>query len=152
MAGTYTHLLYHCIWSTKERFPFITPDVQEAVWGTLNSVAEKHGMTVVKAGGMADHAHTLLEIPKTMSVSEAMKRLKGGSSSFINDAKLLSVIGRFSWQDGYGAFTVSRSKQESVLRYILNQQEHHRRQTFKQEFRSFLDRHEEEYDERYLWG
>ena len=86
-----------------------------------------------------------------MSVSEAMQRLKGGSSKAINNEELLGPKLRFAWQDGYGAFTASKSNVTAIGRYILNQREHHRERTFEDEFLEFLERHEINYDPEYLW-
>ena len=88
MANTFTELQYHAIWSTKNRATMIGPDIEEKIWRILAATALTHGMKVKQAGGIENHVHVLLEIPKTLSVSEAMKRLKGGSSNAINEAGL----------------------------------------------------------------
>ena len=150
MANTYTELHYHCIWSTKDRMPVIRAEIEENVWRLLAATASKHEMHIKRAGGIENHVHVLVQIPKTMSVSEAMKRLKGGSSNAIHDADLMKS--KFSWQDGYGAFTVSSSKLSDVIRYISNQREHHKTQTFEEEFVAFLEKHGVEYDPQFLFG
>lgn len=106
-------------------------------------------MNVLKVGGFDNHVHALLDIPKTISVSEAMKRLKAGSSNGINKANI--VNGHFGWQDGYGAYTVSASAIPDVVSYISNQREHHRTMRFEEEFVKLLEKHEVEYDSKYLW-
>lgn len=151
MANTFTELQYHCIWSTKRREPLIREEIEESVWNILASTALKHGLKINQVGGIGNHVHVLIEIPKTVAVSEAMKRLKGGSSNAINDEDLLGGA-HFAWQDGYAAFTVSRSQIASVAEYIGNQRGHHRRQTFEDEFVAFLERHGVDYDPKYLWG
>jgi putative transposase len=150
MANTYTELQYHCIWSTKHRELLIRQEIEENVWRILASTAETHNMHVKRAGGIENHVHVLVEIPATLSVSEAMKRLKGGSSNAINKARLTGSM-RFGWQDGYAAYSVSTSKIPDVVGYIANQREHHRNQTFEEEFVVFLERHGVDYDPRYLW-
>ena len=100
-------------------------------------------------GGMEDHIHVLLGIPPTAAVSEALKRIKGGSSGWIKQ-NIRGCRG-FGWQDGYGAFTVSKSQDAQVKAYISKQRQHHRKENFQEEYRALLDRHEIEYDERYLW-
>ena len=152
MAGTLTELLYHCIWSTKDREPLIREEIEESVWSILAGTAEHNEMHVIRAGGIENHVHVLMRVPKTMALSEAMQRLKGGSSKFINEEQLIGGGRHLAWQDGYGAFTVSKSNVPDVVQYIANQREHHRTRTFEEEFVAFLERHEIEYDSRYLWG
>lgn len=149
MANTYTELNYHCIWSTKGRAPLIQPEIEDNIWRLLAATASKHDMHIKRAGGIENHVHVLVEVPKSMSVSEAMKRLKGGSSNAINEAELM--VEKFSWQDGYGAFTVSSSKLKDVTQYIRNQREHHQTQSFEDEYLAFLNKHEVEYDLRYVF-
>ena len=150
MANTFTHLQYHAVWSTKDRMPIISEEIEENVWRILAATASTHDMHIKRAGGIENHVHVLVEIPKTMSVSEAMKRLKGGSSTAINEAGLIKA--KFGWQDGYAAFTVSPSKEQEGVRYISNQREHHKAQSFEDEFVAFLEGHGVAYDPRYLFG
>jgi len=149
MASTLTNLLYHCIWSTKDRLPLFTEFIETDVWKIIGGVATRNDITVIQVGGFDDHIHALFRIPKTMTVSEAMKRVKGGSSKQINKEGLLGA--KLQWQDGYAAFTVSKSNQQAVLSYIHGQRKHHQRMTFKEEFIQFIERHEIEYDSKYLW-
>jgi REP element-mobilizing transposase RayT len=150
MANTYTRLIYHCVWSTKNRAPVIAEAVEERIWAYLAGIAKKQGMKAIRIGGIENHVHVLVEIPKTVAVSEAMRQLKGGSAKWINEERLFGM--RFSWQDGYGAFTVSPSAVGDVAEYIANQREHHRRRTFEEEYRMFLERHEVEFEEKYAFG
>jgi len=149
MANTYTSLHYHIIFSTKNREPWISPDVEERVWKFLGGIARENKMKALQIGGRPDHVHLALALRPTQCVSDALQLLKGGSSKWIK-ASLPKMRG-FAWQDGYGAFTVSKSSLPEVVSYIQNQPEHHRVKTFKEEFLSFLIRHEIEYDEKYLW-
>jgi len=103
---------------------------------------------VLEVGGVADHVHLLLSIPASLAVSKAVQLIKGGSSHWLKEAVPNMVT--FAWQDGYAAFTVSQSQLDNVQAYIRSQPEHHRTQTFVQEYRAFLARHCVEYDERYL--
>jgi REP element-mobilizing transposase RayT len=149
MANTYTHLLYHCIWSTKNRKPLIPSNVESQIWAIVAETAKTHGMFLKKAGGIENHIHVLIEIPKTLSVSEAMKRLKGGSSNAIQQSGLISK--EFAWQIGYAAFTVSKSAGPEVSRYISTQREHHRSKTFEEELIALLGKHEIEFDRKYVF-
>ena len=127
----------------------IRPDIEERIWAIIAETGSRHGINVVKVGGIENHVHALIDIPKTLSVSESMKGLKGGSSNGINKAGIIN--GHFSWQDGYGAFTVSAPSVADVLGYITNQREHHRTMTFEEEYVKFLEKHGVEYDAKYLW-
>ena len=150
MANTYTRLLHHCIWITKGRTVLIRQEIEERVWSYLAGIAKRNRIHAIRIGGIENHVHALIDLPKTLTISEAMKRLKGGSSTWINDEKLTSC--HFGWQDGYGAFTVSPSCADAVVEYIAGQRKHHRHQTFEEEYRAFLDRHGIEFDERYAFG
>ncbi|MFZ0827241.1 MAG: IS200/IS605 family transposase [Verrucomicrobiia bacterium] len=149
MANTFTSLHYHVIFSTKHREPWITPDLEDRVWKFLGGIARENGMKALLIGGMPDHVHLALALPPSQSVSKALQLLKGGSSKWIKDT--LPQMRSFAWQDGYGAFTVSKSNLSEVIAYIQNQRKHHRIKTFKEEFLTFLVRHGAEYDEHYLW-
>lgn len=149
MANTFTCLEYHVVFSTKNREPWIHPDVQERIWAYLGGIARKNELTPLHIGGMDDHVHMLLAIPPTVAPSEAVKQLKGGSSGWIKHN--IPGCRSFSWQDGFGAFTLSKSHELTVRSYIQNQRQHHRTKTFQEEYRALLRRHGIKYDERYLW-
>jgi len=149
MANTFSSLHYHIIFSTKQREPWIRREIEERLWAYLGGIASQVEVKPLVIGGMEDHVHILLGMPPSISVSEAVKRIKGGSSVWIKEN--LPGCRSFVWQDGYGAFTVSKSQMLEVAEYIRNQREHHRYKTFQEEYRAFLDRHEIAYDERYLW-
>lgn len=104
-------------------------------------------MKALAIGGTADHIHTLLSLPATMNIAKAVQLIKGGSSKWIHDTFHKSR--EFAWQEGYGAFTVSRSQMKKTVAYIDAQKEHHRKKSFRDEFIEFLDKHEIEYDPRY---
>jgi putative transposase len=149
MANTFTSLHYHLIFSTKHREPWITRDHEERLWAYLAGIARQHELKPLLVGGMEDHIHILLGMPPTVTVSEALKRIKGGSSGWVKEN--LPGCRGFGWQDGYAAFAVSKSQVVEVEDYIRQQREHHRFRTFQEEYRAFLDRHEIAYDERCLW-
>jgi putative transposase len=115
----------------------------------MGGIARENGMKALAIGGTQDHVHTLLSLPATISVAKAIQLIKGGSSKWIHDQ--LPKYRKFEWQDGYGAFSVSASQIETVVRYIDEQKEHHRKRTFEEEFLEFLDKHGVEYDRRYVF-
>ncbi|HEV2392111.1 MAG TPA: IS200/IS605 family transposase [Verrucomicrobiae bacterium] len=148
MANTFTSLHYHIVFSTKNRETWIRQDAQERVWDYLGGIARENDLKPLIVGGVEDHVHMLVEIPPTIALSEALQRLKGGSSRWLKQN--IPYCRGFGWQDGYGAFTVSKSQEPHIKRYIQNQREHHRKQTFQEEYRQLLNRHGISYDERYL--
>jgi putative transposase len=150
MANTYTSLHYHVIFSTKNRQPWIAPVIEQRVWEYIGGIARKHKMTALQVGGIEDHIHALVTAPPTIAPFQIAQFLKGGSSKWIHQE--FPALSQFDWQDGYGAFTVSKSNIPDVISYIQRQREHHRKKTFQEEYLEFLRANGIEYDERYLWG
>ena len=146
---SYVSSYFHCVFSTKERRPLITPDLRERLWPFLSGIARQNKMKAVEVGGMADHVHILLSLPATMAISKALQLIKGGSSKWIHET--FPEQRMFAWQEEYGAFSVSVSQLEKTIEYIRGQEAHHRMMTFQEEFLALLKRHRIEYDERYLW-
>jgi putative transposase len=147
--ATHQQLLYHIVFSTKERRPILQEDeFRENVWAYMAGVARNLGGFAIRIGGYYDHAHMLVRIPAKIAVSDFVGRLKANTSKHINSRDTAS---KFHWQDGFGAFTVSPSQQKAVIAYIDSQIEHHRKQSFQAEFLSFLKRHEVDYDPKYIW-
>jgi len=150
MANTYTCLHYHIVFSTKNRHPWIHADIEQRVWEYTGGIARQNDMKALQIGGIEDHLHVVLGAPPTMAVSKAVQLLKGGSSKWIHET--VPSLDDFEWQQGYGAFTVSKSQLPTVIHYAANQRDHHRQRSFQDEYRTMLEQHEVEYDERYLWG
>jgi putative transposase len=146
---SYVSSYHHCIFSTKERRPLITPVLRERLWPFLGGIARQNRMKAIEIGGVADHVHILLSLPATMPIAKAMQLIKGGSSKWVHETFPDQRL--FAWQAEYGAFTVSASRVDSVVEYIKGQEAHHQKQTFQEEFLALLKRHRVEYDERYLW-
>ncbi len=149
MAHTFTNLLTHIIFSTKGRAPSIDAELKPEIHAYLGGIIREIKGKAFIINGTADHVHLLISLPPTISLSDAMKVLKANSSRWVSDK--WSTRRDFGWQIGYGAFSVSKSNVSSVIKYIQNQEEHHRKVTFKEELIEFLHKHEIEYDERYLW-
>ena len=150
MANTFTSLHYHLIFSTKNREPWISHDIEERIWKFFGGIARENEMKALQIGGMPDHVHVILGLPPTQTVSKTMQQLKGGSSKWIKET--FPRMCGFGWQDGYGAFTVSKSNLPETIKYVQDQREHHRVKSFQEEYLAFLIRHGIEYDERYVWG
>jgi REP element-mobilizing transposase RayT len=150
MANTYTSLHYHIVFSTKNRVAYITPEIEARVWAYIGGVARAHHMTALQVGGIDDHIHALIMAPPTLAPSQIAQYIKGDSSKWIHET--FPVLHRFAWQEGYGAFTVSKSGLEAVVHYIQHQRTHHQRKTFQEEYLAFLQRHGVDFDEGYVWG
>ena len=148
MPHSYLSNLMHCVFSTKERRKLITPEMQQRLWPFIGGISKENGMKALAIGGIADHVHLLLSLPATMPIAKAMQLVKGGSSKFVHET--FPEQRAFAWQEGYGAFSVSISHVEETVAYIHRQEEHHRKKTFEEEFRSFLQKHGIEYDERQM--
>jgi REP element-mobilizing transposase RayT len=146
---SYISAYFHCVFSTKERRPFITGELQERLWPFLGGIARQNKMEALAIGGVADHVHMLLSLPATVSVAKVMQLVKGGSSKWIHESFPEQRL--FGWQEKYGAFSVSISQLDVVTRYIHGQEEHHRKFSFQEEFLALLKKHRVEYEERYVW-
>ena len=140
---------FHCVFSTKERRPLITPELRERLWPFIGGIARQNKMKAIEVGGVEDHVHILLSLPSTMAVAKALQLIKGGSSKWIHET--FPDQRGFSWQEEYGAFSVSVSQLDKTVEYIKGPETHHRKMTFQEEFLALLKKHRIEYDERYLW-
>jgi putative transposase len=148
MSHTYTRLLFHIVFSTKHRHLWITEDVRSDLHGYLGGIVRNIEGTAISVGGVADHVHILASIPAKISLSDAVRTIKSNSSKWMHETKSVQV---FQWQEGYSAFTVSESNREAVIRYIENQEEHHRRSSYQDELIALLRKHGIEFDESTLW-
>lgn len=148
--ASHQQLLYHIVFSTKERRPLLQDDeFREHVWSYMAGVTSNLGGHALRNGGYYDHAHLLLRIPAKIALSDFVGKVKANTSKHINESR--DDLSKFHWQDGYGAFTVSRSQTDAVVDYIDRQMEHHRKRSFQEEFLKMLDAHEVEYDPKHVW-
>jgi len=148
MSHSFVNCLIHLVFSTKHRDKILSPEMQERLWPYLAGIAQAHGMRALAIGGTHDHVHVLVSIPSTLTLAQAAQEFKGASSKWINDT--FAIPGGFSWQQGYGAFSLGISQAEKTVAYINGQREHHRKRTFQEELVAFLRAHEMEYNEKYL--
>jgi REP element-mobilizing transposase RayT len=149
MPHTYTNVLAHIIFSTKDRQPHIDADLRSRLFAYMGGVLRDIGATPLIVNGMDDHAHQLVGVPATRSVSEVVRIVKANSSKWVHEE--FPERSAFAWQSGYGAFSVSQSNVDLVRQYIAHQEEHHRTMSFQEEYVAFLKRHGIAYDERYVW-
>ena len=146
---SYILQLTHFVWSTSERKNWIDAEWQDSLFAYLGGIARNKGGKLLCAGGMPDHVHLLVSMPATRSLADMANYLKSNSSGWIH--KELPRTSLFRWQSGYAAFSVSKSLQPRVERYIKTQAEHHRRLSYKDELKGLLIKHEIEFDETKLW-
>ena len=145
---SYTNLLYHIVYATKERAPLMTsalrPRLHEYLGGTVRGL----GGIPIEINGTSDHVHLLVRLRPTIAVSEFLSKLKSSSSGWAKR----QTLGRFAWQARYGAFTVSESQVGHVRRYIRNQEKHHCKMSFEEEFKALLRAHRVDFEVAHLWS
>jgi REP element-mobilizing transposase RayT len=146
LPSAWTQNYYHTLFSTKERIPLITPDIEERLYPFLGGILRDLRCTPVEINGVADHVHLLIRYRPDLSHSEMLQQIKGRSSKWIHET--FPQVRHFAWQEGYGGFTVSRSAVPAARKYIADQKRHHQRNDFKTEFLQLLRRHGIEFDER----
>jgi len=150
MAQSLSRLWTHLIFSTKNRYPFLTDKVLRAeMHAYLSEMLRNQACETLMVGGVEDHTHSLFALSRTLPIARVVKEVKRTSCGWIKQA--WPRLAKFHWQGGYAAFSVSQSNLENVIRYIENQEEHHKRVTFQDEYRAFLKAYGIEYDERYVW-
>ena len=148
MADSDTNPLYHIVFSTKDRRPLITPEHEVRLYDYLGGTIRKVGGVSLELNGTEDHIHLLAKLRPDCALSDVLRELKANATGWMHD--VFPSVKNFSWQRGYGAFTVSQSNVESVRRYIARQKEHHRKFSFRDEFIQFLKENGIEYDERFI--
>ncbi|HSI34612.1 MAG: IS200/IS605 family transposase [Phycisphaerae bacterium] len=142
-------MLFHIVFSTKHREPWITSDVADRLYGYIGGIIREGRGTLLSIGGVADHVHLYLRWRTDESISNLMRTVKARSSKWVHET--FPVLGAFAWQEGYSVFTVSKSQEEAVRAYIAGQAEHHKHEDFKTELLRFLRVHGIEFDERYVF-
>jgi len=149
MAHTYTCLLDHIIFSTKERAPFLDEGLKARLFPFMGGIVKELGGVALSINGPKDHVRMLVSMPPTIALSEFVGKVKANSSGWVH--KTFPQHHVFKWQVGYSAFSVSVSQKQTALDYIANQEEHHHKLSFKEELISFLEKHGVDYDERYVF-
>jgi putative transposase len=149
MPQSLSMVLIHLIFSTKDRFACIHKTLRPALHAYLATVSRDCGCEAYRVSGTGDHIHMAIRISRALSISDFVMKIKTVSSAWIKEQS--PELRNFSWQRGYGAFSISPSDLEALIRYIANQEEHHRMKTFEEEYRAILVLNGVEYDERYVW-
>jgi putative transposase len=147
--GTFTQMYVQLVFAVAHKEAVLSKNIRPRVFKYISGIITglKHKSIIVN--GVSDHIHILIGLNPAVSVSDTVHDIKRGSSIFINDNKLVS--GRFSWQEGYGGFTYSRSQIEKIFKYIENQESHHAKKSFREEYMFILDKYDVDYDQRYLF-
>ncbi|RYF25529.1 MAG: IS200/IS605 family transposase [Flavobacteriales bacterium] len=149
MAGTFSQIYIQYVFAVKGRQNLLQKPWREEVFKYMAGIIKEKGQKAIIVNGVADHVHVFVGLKPAMNISDLIRDVKNNSSKFINDQGWLK--GKFSWQEGYGAFSYAHSQIENVYQYITNQEEHHRTKTFKEEYLEFLKKFEIEHDEKYLF-
>ncbi len=149
MANTYTQLYVHVVFAVKGRQNMISPKWKEELYKYITGIVTNHGQKLMIINGMPDHLHILIGMKPDIALSDLVRDIKSNSSKFINEKGL--TIGKFAWQNGFGAFTVGQSQRENVINYIKTQEEHHRHKTFREEYLGFLQAYQIAYNDQYVF-
>ncbi len=145
MSQTYYKIWLHIVWSTKDRFPFLSPEIRKELFTHIHEIASKNEYHLSLINGTEDHVHCLFSLNPKLAISKLINEIKGESSHWLNEQKFLKA--RFSWQRGFAAFSVSESGVKKVMRYIKEQKEHHRKISFTEEWDLLLKKHNVVIDE-----
>lgn len=149
MANTYTQIHIQAIFAVKKRTGIIQKEWKDELYKYITGIIHEHNHRLLAMNGMPDHLHLFFGMRPSQSLSDLMQDIKGGSSKWINDRKFIKE--RFEWQEGYGAFSYSKSQSPSVINYVQNQEAHHSKLSFLEEYKKFLIKFDIEYDERYVF-
>ena len=149
MAGTFSQIYIQIVFAVKGRENLIGNSWKDELHKYISGIITNKGQKSIIVNGVSDHIHLFVGIKPSIAISDLVRDIKNNSGNFINDNKF--VRGKFSWQEGYGTFSYAHSQIEQVYNYILNQEQHHHRKTFKEEYLYFLQKFEIEYNEKYLF-
>ena len=149
MANTYSQIYIQAIFAVEHRAGLIQSAWKEELFKYIGGIFRNKKQKLIAVGGIEDHIHLLFGLRPSMAISDLIRDVKSDSTEFVNKKRF--VRGRFSWQEGFGAFSYSRSDLDAVAKYVLDQERHHKRRSFKEEYMTLLDRFEVEYEDRYLF-
>ncbi|MEK6783702.1 MAG: IS200/IS605 family transposase [Bacteroidota bacterium] len=149
MAGTFSQIYIQVVFAVKGRENLLQKSWRDEAYKYMAGIIKEKGQKPIIVNGVADHVHLFIGLKPAMPISDLVRDVKNNTTNFINDKKFLN--GKFSWQEGYGAFSYAHSQLDTVYQYILNQEEHHKKKTFKEENLDLLQKFEIEYDEKYLF-
>jgi REP element-mobilizing transposase RayT len=149
MANTYSQILIHVVFTVKGRSNLIEKKWRNDIHRYISGIITSKGQKSIIVNGVADHVHCFIGLNPSMCLSELIRDVKNNSSKYINEKKIIK--GKFQWQEGFGAFSYATSQIKNVYNYILNQEEHHKKTSFKEEYLTLLENYEVDYEEKYLF-
>ena len=149
MANTYSQIYSQTVFAVEGRLSLIRPEFKEDLYKYIAGIVTNQGQKLISINGMSDHVHILIGLRPAMALADLVREIKADSTNFINKKKW--VRGRFSWQEGYGAFSYGHSQLDAIIRYIQNQEKHHRRRSFKDEYLAWLKKFEIPFEEKYVF-
>ena len=149
MANTYSQIYIQTVFAVDGRLSLFRPEFKEALYKYITGIVRNSKKKLIAIKGMSDHVHILIGLKPAMALADLVRDIKSDSSNFINKKKW--VCGRFSWQEGYGAFSYGHSQLDTIIGYIRNQEQHHRRRTFKDEYLAWLKKFEVLFEEKYVF-
>ena len=149
MANTFSQIYIQTVFSVSNRLSLIQPDFKEELYKYITGIVKNQGQKLIAINGVADHVHLLIGLKPAMALANLVREIKAESTNFLNQKKL--VRGRFSWQEGYGAFSYGHSQLDTIVRYIQNQEQHHRRRSFRDEYLTLLRKFDIAFDDKYVF-
>ena len=149
MANTYTQINIHCVFAVQGRENLIMNAFRDDFHQYMHGILKNDGVYPLAVGGWKDHVHIFFELPPDLKISDLIRMLKSTTSKWINDNHLLKS--KFNWQSGYGAFSYSKSQRNNVIKYILNQEVHHKQKSFKEEYLDMLLKNEIRFEDKYIF-
>ena len=149
MANTFSQIYIQTVFAVSNRHSLIKPDFKEGLFKYITGIVRNQGQKLISINGMPDHMHLLIGLRPAMALADLVREIKSDSTNFINNNKW--VRGRFSWQEGYGAFSYGHSQLDTIIRYIQNQEKHHRRRKFRDEYLTLLRKFDIAFEEKYVF-
>ena len=149
MANTYTQINIHAVFAVKGKENILNREIRKRIFEYISGIIKGKGLFPLAVNGFTDHIHVFFELKPDVSISKILQIIKSNSSKWINENHL--IPGKFEWQNGYGAFSYSRSQRDTVIKYIMDQENHHKKKSFKDEYLDLLKKYEVEFDEKYLF-
>ena len=149
MANTFSQIYIQTVFAVSDRLSLIRPEFKEELYQYITGIVRNDGHKLIAINGMPDHVHILIGLKPVMALSDLVRDIKANSSNFINDNKW--VRGKFSWQEGYGAFSYGHSQLDTIINYIRNQERHHSRRSFRDEYLTLLRKFDVALDDKYVF-
>ena len=149
MANTFSQIYIQTVFAVSNRMSLITPEFKEELHKYITGIVRNQGQKLISINGMADHLHILIGLKPSIALADLVRDIKAESSTHVNKNRW--VRGKFSWQEGYGAFSYGHSQLDTIIRYIQNQEKHHRRRSFKEKYLAWLKKYEIPFEEKYVF-